>query len=434
MHVETFPVIVEEGENLKLLEKRYPLGGDRQAHFDRPRTEDLSHVIGFGLAYFIDATQSIWFSIMTGRSAEGITGFSLPSGWTVRALDLGRVWERHLEFASEGKDEGFIVSCGLEMVEGPLPGAKPRTLADVLLPFKQEREDKRLLRENSISDAYHPEDCDQFETFSFYSYGTNKGSRDKLIEDLKAGKGVKTWAYRPQPNLVMNLMSPRLHTTGKNFVASSTTKAINLDESLTALIMASEFLRALDSAGLEEKLKAHAKHSYCALDEDDAELFSIIRPILTSSAYPGTEFPEFIEMMWKRTAAISLMDQIDILKTAAKLLIEDGHTFPNNTVYQYSHDLFARAADDGLAIFMIESDKTTSYIIERDRVIVADLDEKTMAVNRVLLDFAIYGHDITLIRPTETRLSADAARIGYGLNSIISFHDNEMDKPRKYPR
>lgn len=432
MHVETFQVNAEKCEAPKLFDRRYEPSGSHKPQYHRFRGDDLSIVIGFGLAYFFDATQSLWSRLILDRTA-GTIDTTLPSGWAVRSIKLDRVWERHMEFIAPGAEHGLIIKFSLNMIRRPQPGDKPTTLADIMASFKIESEDRRLRRENSISEAYNPEDSTNVETLSVYPYGARR-QRDGLIGQLENGEGAYAWSYRPQAKPALGLFDPRNFTTGESLLASSTTKAVQLDSAMETLATTAEFLRQQYPVEFEENLFGHAEQPYCALDKEEAELFGIIRPMLVSTTYPNQEFPEFIDTMWKRTAAIGLMDQVDILKDAAKILIEDGHTFPKNAVNDYNHRLFARASEDGVAIFMVEDEMTTSYVIERDRVIVADLDEKTMAVERVIIDFAIRSHDITLIRPTTTKLQDDVQRISYGLNSIISFHDTSLEKPRKYTR
>ncbi|TLX16699.1 hypothetical protein [Rhizobium sp. MHM7A] len=431
MQIETYSIAETRDEAARLLEKRYPLDAQRTPIFHRFRGDDLGPMLGFGMSYFFDATQWLWAHLMIGPDVIGDKGIVLPSGWTVKRLDPGRIWEKHLEFMPPNDhDRGYILKGTLSMIERKLPGAKPKTVADLFASLKGLSEKQRLFKENAVSAAYTPEDSSRFTNFTLYQFGKEWGERDDLVNALASGSGLSFWQYMPQAKASRDPTRTQTREDGERLLASETTAASSVDASSEALYVMADLLTEHDPAGYQAAMDEHRDTSYFSLTKDGAEMFGIMRPTLSEPSFATSELPSLLAQLWKRTAALGIMDQVDILKEAAKLLIEHAHSLPTNAHAQYSHNLFARASEDGFAIFMVEHEMTTSYVIEKDRIIVADLDQRTMAVERVIMDFALNGDAVTLIRPTDYRLGDDLQRLRYGLNSIISFHDMALEASR----
>lgn len=436
MEIETYPVAATSNEAARLLEKRYPLDGQRTPIFHRFRGDDLGLMLGFGMSYFFDATQWLWAHLMIGGpDVIGDKGIVLPSGWTVKWLDPGRIWEKHLEFIPPNvESRGYVLKGTLNMVERKLPGAKPKTFADVFATLRGTSEHQRLFKDNAVSETYSPEDSSRFTNFTLYLFGKEWGERGDLINALASGSGVSFWQYLPQAKASRDPTRTQTREDGERLLASETTAARSVDASSEALAVMTAFLSKQDPSGYQRAMNEHRDTSYFSFTKDEAEMFGIIRSTLSEPSFATSELPSLLGQLWKRTAALGIMDQIDVLKDAAKMLIEQGHSLPKNAHAQYNHNLFARESEDGFAIFMVEHEMTTSYVIEKHRIIVADLDQRTMAVERVIMDFAVDGDAILLIRPTTCRLGDDLQRLGYGLNSIVSFHDMAMETRQSYKR
>jgi hypothetical protein len=405
----------------RLLDKRYPLEASREPNYVQFRAEDIYPALGFSLAYFADATQWMWSKLFLKQPDFAKQAFTLPSGWIVQSPNLGRVWERHLEFRSPHEPhEGYVIKATLDMVERELPGAKPKTWADVVaaLNLTHQSEKQRLLMENAVSDAFRPEDSRRICQMNLYRFGREWGDREDVHQQLASGKGTSIWSYRPQVKKSLDPSYIQVMEQGDTLMASVTGRMSSADGAMESLVAMSEFLTLYNADGFEDAMIRHQDTDYYTLGEDEAEIIGIVRPSLSSPTFATRELPEVVDQIWGRALAISVMDQLDAIVGAFDAVDAELDR-------RFSHDdITFSTQNNGVAktLFLDEDENTTAYVVSEERITIADVDPSTRAVNRVIVDFLVNGQAISHISAPRIT-SGDITRLDFDLGSIASLRD-----------
>jgi hypothetical protein len=406
----------------RLLDERYPLGASREPNYAQFRAEDIYPALGFSLAYFADATQWMWSKLFLKSPDFAKQAFMLPSGWIVQSLDLGRVWERHLEFRSPHEPhEGYVIKATLDMVERELPGAKPKTWADIVaaLNLDAQSEERRLLKENAVSDALRPEDSRRICQMNTYRFGPEWGDREDVHQQLASGKGISIWSHRPQVKKSLDPSYSQVMEQGDMLMASVTSRVSSADGVMESLVAMSEFLTVYNADSFEDAMTRHQDTDYYTLGEDEAEIIGIVRPSLSSPTFATRELPEVVDQIWGRALAISVMDHLDAIVGAFDAVDAELDR-------RFSHDdITFSTQNNGVAktLFLDEDENTTAYVVSEERITIADVDPSTRAVNRVIVDFLVNGQAISHISAPRFSLSRDITRLNFDLGSIASLRD-----------
>jgi hypothetical protein len=380
------------------------------------RTDEVVPAVTYAAHYFVDAVQDLLFANMR-KVGNNPMDIELQSGWRVKTVDLGLHWKRHLELINtRDPDAGFIVEGQLECNTKPKERDRKMTRDELARDIIGELNASDLVvKNNQVTEQFDPAESERFSKISVYPYRMSEGGyhqRAKIVKRLAANEYVhESFEHHPHDMLDARSLPPELRSEYSMISISSTGRRVTPGEVMQILPILSDFLSAVDRAGLDAAYVAHIDTVHYTLEEDLWHLLASTRSCLgtasSDTSYPPSPFVAMVDELWKRAACADVLHFLTQINEAAAELIDLGHDTAEKTFAcnDGRTRVYATTEGDVCKAFVNRDDFGVCVSVRSDRIVVSTGDYHAGSEERVLFDFTAEDGVLT------------------GINEVVAYDD-----------